>query len=190
MHTRRFAAFVLGLWIAGTLAMMSVATQNFRGVDRLLESPAKAATASLELLGKEKARALLRHQVSELNRFYFESWEYAQIAIGLLLLVSVVFAFNGDKLTAAVVILMLLIVALQRFLFTPDIVSLGRSIDFLPFGAPSPERQRFWSFHMAYTSVELLKLFFGAVLGFKLLVRRDRRPRLREKLREVEVPER
>ena len=36
MHFRRFAALVLGVWLAGCVFMDMVATQNFRSVDRLL----------------------------------------------------------------------------------------------------------------------------------------------------------
>jgi hypothetical protein len=181
MHTRRLSAFLLGIWIAGTIAMAFVATQNFRAVDRLLEAPGRPAAQTIELLGHDKARALLRYQVAELNRFFFESWEYSQLLLALVFITVLVFAFNGDKLTAGIAIAMLGIVVAERFLFTPEIVALGRAIDFVPFGALSPERQRFWRFHMLYSAAELLKLLLGAILGVKLLLRSDARPRLRSR---------
>ena len=39
MRDKTIAALLLGAWLAGTLFMWSVATQNFRLVDRLLASP-------------------------------------------------------------------------------------------------------------------------------------------------------
>src|SRR5689334_13835082 len=39
MHFRRFAALLLGAWLAGCVFMDMVATQNFRSVDRMLAAP-------------------------------------------------------------------------------------------------------------------------------------------------------
>jgi hypothetical protein len=39
MHFRRFAALLLGVWLAGCVFMDMVATQNFRSVDHLLAAP-------------------------------------------------------------------------------------------------------------------------------------------------------
>src|SRR5437764_11894389 len=43
MHFRRFAAFLLGIWIGGSAFMDMVATQNFHSVDRLLAAPSPQA---------------------------------------------------------------------------------------------------------------------------------------------------
>jgi hypothetical protein len=65
-----------------------MATQNFRAVDRLLASPAPEAAERIQSLGgRDGARMFLYHS-SELNRFYFASWEWAQIALGVALLVT------------------------------------------------------------------------------------------------------
>ena len=44
--TPRWAMLVMGMWIAGTLAMLVVATQNFRTVDRVLATSTNAAFSS------------------------------------------------------------------------------------------------------------------------------------------------
>jgi hypothetical protein len=69
----------------------------------------------------------------------------------------------------------LLIAVLQRFLLTPEIVVLGRVIDFVPATQASPERARFWIMHAAYSSLEVLKWGLGLVLTARLLFRRKRR---------------
>ncbi len=53
---------------------------------------------------------------------------------------------------------------------TPEIVSLGRSLDFVPREPPPPGMSRFWVLHAAYTSLEMLKLAAGVVVAI-LLVR-------------------
>src|SRR5258706_10493998 len=81
MKVRYFACWLVGSWIAGSLFMILVATQNFRSVDRLLAAPATAAPR-IERMGRDEARAFLRYQVSEQNRWYFETWEKIQLALG------------------------------------------------------------------------------------------------------------
>src|SRR5947208_11673763 len=85
MNIRYFACWLLGGWIAGSLFMILVATQNFRSVDRLLAAPGSAA-AQIGKIGRDEARTFLRFQVSEQNRWYFETWEKIQLALGLALL--------------------------------------------------------------------------------------------------------
>ena len=88
MHTRRLSSLLLGAWLAGSLFMWMVATQNFRSVDRLLESPSPQASTQFDKLGRDGARTLLRYHVGEQNRWYFETWELAQIVVGALLIAA------------------------------------------------------------------------------------------------------
>ncbi len=82
MSTRRFVAFLLGVWLGGSLFMYVIATHNLESADRVLGSPPPAAAKILDSLGAESARLLLRYQASELNRVYFEYWGSAQLVIG------------------------------------------------------------------------------------------------------------
>jgi hypothetical protein len=59
---------------------------------------------------------------------------------------------------------MLAIVVLMLAYLTPAIVSLGRSLDFVPRDPPPPGMQRFWMLHAAYTSLEMIKLLVGIVV--------------------------
>lgn len=177
MHPRRLTSLFLGAWLAGSLFMWMVATQNFKSVDRLLGSPAPQAKAAIDKLGHGQARIFLRHQAGEQNRWYFETWERAQIVLGLLVLLGFVFGVAGDRGGLLLSSLMLIAVLIQHWYITPEIVRLGRAIDFIPAGEPSVERTRFWMFHNAYSGVELLKLALGAILSAKLIFGRARRRR-------------
>src|ERR1700747_3283126 len=105
MHYRRFACFLLGAWLACGLFMAMVATQNFRSVDRLLAKPSAPAAQQLAKLGAE-ALMLLRYQVSEQNRWYFETWGIAEIAIGVALLMVLLFGSTENKFTLLPALLM------------------------------------------------------------------------------------
>ena len=101
--------WLLGAWIAGSLFMIMVATQNFGSVDRLLAAPSSAAAAQIQTMGREKARAFLRYQVSEQNRWYFETWEKIQLALGVALLAA---TLRQSKLLAILVAAMFILVNL------------------------------------------------------------------------------
>jgi hypothetical protein len=177
MHSIRLVCFLLGIWLAGGIFMAWVATQNFRSVDRLLDQSNPTARLDIKTLddnaGPGAARLLLRYQVSEQNRFYFETWEISQIVLGTLLFFFVLFGTSeGKKMIAAVLVLLVLTLA-QRFVLTPEIVSLGRALDFVPATAASG-RTRFWTFHSIYSAVELLKWTLTFLLVLRLFLGRRR----------------
>lgn len=175
VHFRRLACFLLGLWLGGGLFMDMVVTQNFRSVDRLLAKPAPGAAQQLDKLGPAAARVLLRHQVSEQNRWYFETWGLMETAIGAALLLVLLFGSTEKNFALLLALLMLLIAILQRFALTPWMVVLGRIIDWIPIDQPSAERSRFWMLHNAFVGLELLNWALGFVLTAKLLFRGRRR---------------
>lgn len=175
MHFRRFAALLLGVWLAGCVFMDMVATQNFRSVDRLLAAPPPQIAERIQAMGgHDLARVFLRYQASELNRLYFDNWERAQIVLGMLLFLVLLFGSQPKRLMLLLELLILGLVLVMHFYLTPEITRLGRTIDFVAPGTPSPERARFWTFHGAYSACELVKFGLGTVLAV-LLVRRRRR---------------
>jgi hypothetical protein len=155
--------------------MTMVATQNFRSVDRLLAAPSSQAAKQIETLGKPAARAFLRYQVSEQNRWYFMTWETIQLGLGALLLLVLLFGAEAKAFVLLLSLLMLLIVGIQHWVMTPEIARLGRVIDFLRESTFSAEHARFWHFHTAYSISEVIKWGLGIVVTIKLLIRRRRR---------------
>src|SRR6266446_5882594 len=140
MKIQHLGCTLLGAWIAGSLFMIMVATQNFRSVDRLLAAPGRAG-AQVETMGHDAARAFLRYQVSEQNRWYFETWEKIQLGLGIVTLIAVT---RTSRTLGAIAAGMLALLLVERFYITPEIVRLGRLIDFVPQAASSPERDTFW----------------------------------------------
>ena len=185
---QRWALVVMGAWLMGTICMSIVATENFYTIDRLLADRANPAFASaVDRLGSPTGRDLLRYLSSELNRLYFQIWNITQLALGGLALwlvarartqspqrtqrqdFSAAFAAFAFKRVALGVISMLAIVVLMLVYLTPAIVSLGRSLDFVPRDPAPPGMGRFWILHAAYTTLEMIKLLLGAVVIFWLV---------------------
>jgi hypothetical protein len=137
---------------------------------------ARAAAAQIAKLGPDAARVLLRHQVSEQNRWYFETW-------GLI--------GAGDRRGAAADPAF----RQHRKEFLPagcaaDAADRHRAtirVDAAD-GVPGAhhrldshrpavaERSRFWMLHNAFVGLELLNWALGVFLTGKLLFRRRRRP--------------
>ena len=172
MPARQLVTFLLGAWIAGSLFMMIVATQNFRNVDRLLAAPSTPAAGMIAALGHDSARQLLRYHSSELNRLYFRWWEAAQLGIGAGLLITFVRSKIAGKPLIFMAAAMVVITASMHWWLTPQIVEIGRAIDFVPQTADSAERTQFWRLHGIYSTLEVIKLAALVISGL-FLFRKD-----------------
>jgi hypothetical protein len=166
---QRWALVVMGAWIAGSVCMSVVATENFYTIDRLLAgSPNAAFSHAVQQLGQPQARDLLRYLSSELNRLYFQAWNVSQLVIGGLALWLIVGSTRPDARSTragrAVVVMLAIVVVMLAWL-TPAIVSLGRSLDFVLRDPPPAGMQRFWVLHAAYTSLEMIKLAVGILVA-------------------------
>jgi hypothetical protein len=185
MHARRLASFLLGLWLAGGLFMAWVATENFREVDRLLSGDNPTATLRFKPLGSD-ARMLLRYHASEQNRWLFRSWETGQIVYGAAFFMLMLFGSRENKFILGGVLLLTLLVLVQRLFLSPELIAVGRMIDFVPQAATSPDRSKFWIIHAAYTGVEMGKWVLILILTGQMVFSRKRSGRSRDSRRKVD----
>jgi hypothetical protein len=177
MHYRRIATFLLGLWLGGGFLMAWIAIDSFRSVDRLLAMPGPVAAVQIRDLTPGGARALLRSQAVEQNSWYFETWELMQLVLGAGFFSFLLFGSSEGKFSLLLLLIMLLIVAAQRFLMTPELSALDRTFAFIPAGAPSVDRNKFWMLHSLYIGSETLKWLLGLALGASLVFHRPARSR-------------
>lgn len=175
MGTRRLGMLLLGLWAGVSLSMLFVAAQNFRGVNRLLEAPPPQTSRTFKRVGPDAVRELLRYQVSELNRYYFDTYGALQLALAGLLGLNLVLVTNGRKLMLLLCFALLAISIAQKMVLIPEIADIGRSLDFNP--TPDPLMvSRFSAFHAAFSSLELVKMaLLATVAGLGLFRRRPAR---------------
>ncbi len=114
---------------------------------------------------------LLRHAASEINRTYFAGYGWAQVALGLVVLVLLWYQNPRDVFALTVAGIMLGLVLILTLFVTPQITAMGRSIDFAPRNPPPPVMPRFWKLHGAFTGLDGVKLLAGLVLLVRWVVR-------------------
>ncbi len=168
---------MLGGWLgAATFADVAV-TQNFQTVDRFLSSPGSNATAlELQKIGADRERPILRRNAGEENGYLFEGWETTELAIGAALIGLLLVGGKRSVLVLAPAVLMLLIVAAQRFYLSPEVTDLGRRIANLSAAdsrGPQLDSQ-FWTAHGMYSGLEIFKLLLGAFLAVLLVLPRKK----------------
>jgi len=168
MRSRRLACLLLGLWLGAGLLMAWVEAENRRSVDRLLAQPTPGLLLQFKVVQRQPATQLLRYLAAEQDRFWLETWETIQLFLGALFFFFLLFATKQGKFSLALALLMLLIVAAQRFGLTPEIVSRGRVAD---FAASLSRRDRVQSqvLEYAYLMTDLAKYTLGLILGGLLI---------------------
>src|SRR6202035_4555600 len=169
MHRYRIAAFLAGCLILGSGFMIFVATQNFGTVDRVLAAPLPEAAQIFQSLGPENARLLLRYLAGEENRLFFLTWELAQIALGALLTAILLVAIKS-RLLAGLTGVMVILALFQHFQVTPQMIALGRLVDF-GGGAGSVAYTQVWRLHGLYGVLEVVKLALLIIVAALLLFR-------------------
>jgi hypothetical protein len=187
MQFHRLASFIIGIWLGISVFMDVVATENFRAVNRAMGSDdVRAVETAKKLGGPDVERQLLRFFAGEINRYLFEQWEWAELLLGLALLLVLLFGRTYQKFAMALCVLMMCVVAAQRFKLTPAITQLGRELEF-----STSASNRFAAYHAIYGYIEMGKLALGTLLIGRLLIRKraSKRAFVREYEREQRVNE-
>ena len=185
MHHRRFFTFLVGLWLGGTLLIRWVEDQNFAMIGRVLTAQPQQMQQIIFTLTDIEKKNLFRYVASEMNRFYSGNWEWIQLGLGVILMVGIVLAKEPRQYLIMAACMTLAVLACH-FLLTPQLIGIGRMIDFLPLDQSLDERKRFASLGIFYLIVDILK--FGA--GVAMLVQWLRRgPSEKRKRRSVKLDE-
>jgi hypothetical protein len=166
------AIVILAVWVGWALFMWFLAGRSFRTVDRVLTNSNPQVAEAARPLAPEKERELLRHVASEINRTVFHAYGIAQIALGLILVSLFFVKTPRDNFGLVLAVTMLGLVLVLTLVVTPQITSLGRSLDFVPRTPPPPEFKRFWMLHGAFTGLDGLKLLAGLFLLGRLILKR------------------
>ncbi len=170
MSSRRLAVFLLGFWLGCTVFMGWVATHNLRSVDPILKQSDRQLQREIKDIGYDRVKTLLRFEAAELNRHYFYYWEWAQLVLLMIAAVVLLDATSGNKLTMVIMFGMLLVLLVQHFLVQPEVLELGRGLDFAPPDQMMDERRAFRTFHAYYASIEVIKVILLGVVGVRMLM--------------------
>ena len=158
------AVVVLSAWMAITVCMWFAAGGSFSTVKSVVEGSNPQFAAASKAMSPDQTRVVLRYLTSEINRTYFRAYGWAQLVLGGLLLGLLLRAAPRDTFNLALAGAMLVLAAVLTLYITPEIVALGRQVDFVPRDPAPPEMARFRALHGAFTGLDGAKLMAGLVL--------------------------
>lgn len=173
MHHRRIAAFLTGMWIAGSVLISYIAFQNLSMVDRVMATPPAEASKMIQTLGTQPAMMFLRYQASEMNRQYLSQWELAQFALVLLLAGVLYLGTHVNRMIIVLCGVVTLILGFMHFVITPELNYLGREMDFV-----ADRGRRLWTLYVLYGGLETVKiLLISSVAAYLFVYKTKARPR-------------
>ena len=170
-RTQLVGIAILGAWLGWTVFMWFAATRSFRTVDRVLRKPNPEFEEAVQPLPHDQARVVLRYLASEINRTLFRLYGWTQILVGLALVLLLWRQSPRDTVGLALACVMLGLVLLLTLVIQPQIVSLGRSIDFVERSPAPAAMPRFWMLHGAFTGLDAVKLLTGLSLVARWIFR-------------------
>lgn len=155
------AVAILSAWLAITVCMWFAATGSFGTVRRVLEGGDPQLAEATKPLTAGQTRVVLRYLTSEINRTYFHAYGWAQLVLGLALVILLLRRTPRDMTALIVTGVMVAVVVVLTFYVTPEVIAIGRRIDFVPREPAPPEMARFRLLHGAFTITDGVKLLAG-----------------------------
>jgi len=174
MHTRRLACFILGMWLAAGIAVAWLEREDLQTIQDVLSQPDPAVAERVRALGAHETYLLMGHVAAEQRQRTIRSWEDVQLVLGLGFFFFLLFGTREGKLPLAMALLLVGIVLLERFLLTPEALSLARIASFAA-GASSGEAVRRMVLSSAHEGFEIAKWMVEATLAAVLVLRRNQR---------------
>lgn len=156
---------LIAAWVMWTLLMWSAAMTSFRTVERVLSKPDMRFARMIEPLSAP--RGAFRFFASQVNAGNFRAYGRGQIILAVALLIIIGALLPGDRLSEALVAIMLAITLVLTFSVAPRINDLRPALELNP---SSPRPARFWTLHRAYTGLDIAKLLLGLAVLIRWIV--------------------
>lgn len=175
MKDHPLLAFVLGVWLGGSVLVGAAVSYNFAGFNDLFaRNPRLAQAAGFDPRDTAaKKQSLLWVHSAELNRVWFTIWNRAQIVLGTLALVLAVRA-HARRLPLALLALALALTVAIHLGLEPRVIELGRALDLVPRDPPPPALAPFQDAHRAYFAADTLRFCVLLAAAGLLLYGRSR----------------
>ena len=107
---------------------------------------------------------------SELNRVLFESWNRTQLVLGALC-IGLALVSGARRIITAALFLAVALIAYAQYFLAPELVELGRQLDFVPRDPPPPELVPFKRLHGRYFALEAVRFALVALAALVLVLR-------------------
>jgi hypothetical protein len=151
----RATLFLAGVWLGVLFASWAVAAATFRAAEAVAgASPGSPAGDRVALVPPDARRPVFRHLASEVNRWMFARFGWAQLALAI---VVAVVAWPLGGAARVLSLAALVAVAIQGAALGPAILELGRSIDFLARPLAPDVGRRFGLLHGGYVVLDIVK---------------------------------
>jgi hypothetical protein len=159
---------VVGVWLGLLFASWAIASATFRTAEVVAAlPPGSSAGDHVARVPSDVRRPLFRHLASEINRWMFGRFGWAQL---LLAVIVVVLAWPLAGAIRWLSLAALVAVAVQGSLLGPAILELGRSIDFVARPLAPDVGRRFGMLHGGYVLLDLAKA--GALVALAVVLAR------------------
>ena len=150
--------------------MMWLSSATLSSVGRLLIAQPQKMQQIIFTLTEPEKKLLFFYAANELNRFFLSDWGIVQLVLGAVLLGILALARQA-KWQIVLAASMLLCALASYFLLVPQLVSLGRDLDFAPADQLGAQRRQFASIHLFYSVLDIMKILLGVALTFLILKR-------------------
>jgi hypothetical protein len=175
MRARRLACFILGMWLGAGVVVAWLESEDFQTIQDVLSQPDPAVAERVKLLGAHETYLLMGHVSREQRQRTIRNWENIQLVISLGFFFFLLFATREGKLPLAMALVLAAMVLLERFLLTPEVLSLSRIAGFAHSRAASSEAAQRMVLSATHEGVEIAKWVLEAALAGVLILRRSGR---------------
>lgn len=180
MLPRRFATFLLGIWLGCCLLVDFISMQTGRIGERFLTSPGDEAHRLVGKADSANIAALLNYISREETRSLTVQWEIAQLLLVISIAILTVFSDQKRPIPILMCVAMFMLALGQAFVITPRLIDVGRQLDFGGGGAVAAFTNQFSMLATIHAGLEGIKLLVGGALAsyyfmMESTVRRSRR---------------
>ncbi len=152
---RAVALILVGLWLGVLFASWAMAGASFRTAEVVAAAPPGSPAGDHVARVPVDARLpLLRHLASEINRWMFARFGWAQLALAIVV-AGLAWSMGGAVRFLSVAALV--VVSVQGAALGPAILELGRSVDFVARPLAPDVGRRFGLLHGGYVVLDLVK---------------------------------
>jgi len=162
------------MWLAAGMSVAWLEREDFQTIQDVLAQPDPAVADRVKALGAHEAYLLMGRVEWERSQRTTEDWESVQLVLGLGFFFFLLFGTREGKLKLAMALLLVVMVALDRFLLTPGMLSLARVAGFASGRAVSAEDMRGLLMNSTHQGFQVAQWIVQAALAAVLIARSRR----------------
>jgi len=173
MRVRRLSCFILGMWLSAGIVVAWLEREDFQTIQDVLSQPDPAVAERVKTLGAHETYLLMGHVAAEQKQRTVRNWENIQLVLGVGFFFFLLFATREGKLPLAMALALAGLVLVERFLLTPEVLSLSHIASFARSHTSSSEAAQRVFLSATHEGVEIAQWLLEAALAAVLILRRS-----------------